>query len=431
MEKIAAQTFNRNGKTINSPSNFSNNGLTPNELTAKLSDTYYRELNQYPNSENRYTIGFGPFVAITETIAACALVWCFRSIATGINLLTTLGEFGQAWIGGIDPNKVLEKELGKQKTGGKSQEIVLDDLMKRKKLEESIAAKESGMAWFQLFAGGGGVLGMMWEYLTGKNEGNITEVPFFKKVILSASSAMNVFFMLAGAQEKSFLSMLSWNGGGKGGKGQDYRSMIINGDSDMRGAIEWGIMTIVPWISNVSFIKQFVDAAVVYGAMREGLEYFAESENMNLTVGKKKLIAIDLNKKPVISKLIKFFVNPFSFVLKDKSSDDEGARYRLCWPFNKALGFLLGFENDVGGPGSSGFRNKFIAPLLKNIFGCNPFNAYLDNDKNIICEFIEELEPEAAVTKHTRNQALRDDESLIDISDRNPIRPRTIAAAAN
>ena len=421
MEKIAAQTFNQSGQTIHSSYNYSNNCLAPNKLIAKLSDKYYRDLNQFPNSENNYTIGFGPFVAVIETIAACALVWCFRSIATGMNLLMTLGEFGQAWVGAIDPNKILQKEFDEQK--------IDDALLRKRKLEESIAAKESGMAWFQLFAGGGGVLGMMWEYLIGKNEESIAEVPLLKKTILSASSAINVFFMLAGAAEKSLMSMLSWNGGGKGGEGQDYRSMIINGNSDMRGVTEWGIMTIVPWVSNISFIKPFVDAAVVYGALREGLEYFGESGKMNLTIGKKRLIDIDLNKKPVLSKLIEFFVNPTSFILKGKSSNDEGARYKLCWPFNKALGFLLGFENDVGGPGASGFRNKFIAPLLKNIFGCKPFNAYLDNDRNIVCEFIEEREPEQVTSKQTDRQVLPDE----NIIEPNPINLRSplLTAAAN
>ncbi len=409
MEKIAAQTFNRNGKTIDSSYNFSNNCLKPNELTAKLSDKYYRQLNQYPSSENSYRLGFGPFVAITETIAAMSLVWCFHSIATGINLLTTLGEFGQAWVGGLDPNKILESHSKDQKSSAGESRDPMDDQEKKKIVQEAIASKESGMAWFQFFAGGGGILGMLWEYLSGKSEENVDAVPFFKKAVLSASSAMNVFFMLAGAAEKSLMSMLSWNGGGKG---QDYRSMIINGDSDMRGAVEWGIMTVVPWISNISSIKKFVDAAVVYGAMREGLEYFSEARNINLTINKKKLVDIDLNKKPVLSKLIQYFVNPFSLITKPPESEDEGLRYNLCWPFNKALGFLLGYENDVGGAGSSGFRSKVIAPLLKNVFGCNPFNAYLDSKKNIVCEFIEE-EPIGQIPK-TVNIQPKDKDKLPD-----------------
>ncbi len=387
MQIVASQVYNRSGNYINNSRNFSNNCLKSHELTAKLSDKYYRQLNQFPTSENRHKIGFEPFVAFTETVAALALVWCFRSIATVINLITTFGAFGQAFVAGIDPEKKVNEKKINQNLNGHSNGRLAPHSTERE-IREAIESKEAGMAWFQFFAGTGGLLGILWEYLSGK-EDDVNEVSTAKKVALSASSGLNALFMMASSFEEALTSMFSWNGGGKNGKGQDFRSMQINRDNNLRCTVEWGLMSLVPWVANVGFLKRFVDFAVVYGAIREGLEYFRDAKKINLALNGKRILDLDLNKKPVLKNLIEFFVNPFS-VFKRSQDVENGDRYKLCWPFTGILKWLVGTESDAGGKGTNGFRNRFVAPLLRSLFGCQPFNTYLDGNDNIICEYTEE-----------------------------------------
>lgn len=386
MEILARQTYNRLGKLVNSGTNYSSNGLLPHEMVAKLTDQSYRKMNKFPTRENSYKIMFGPFVAITETIAACSLVWCFRSIATVLNLLMTFGEFGQTWVAGLDPNEKKIKQSNEISSFDKSKSA--------ESIRDAIESKESGMAWFQVLAGTGGVLGLVYESLTGKREEKAeNEVGFFKKATLSATSALNVFFMLGGAAEKSLMSMLSWNGGGKNGKGQDYRSMQINGSADVRGAIEWAFMTVVPWISNVESLKHIVDIAVTYGALREGADYFHDSGKMKLSFNGNNMFDVKLKDKPALKKLVEIFVNPFSLFAGNRSQAADEKQYNLCWPFNSVRKWYLGTESDKGGPGSSGFRNKIIAPILRNLFACELPNAFLNKD-NLVCEYVkEDIEP--------------------------------------
>ena len=416
MQIVASQTYNRSGNYINNSRNFSNNCLKPNELAAKLADKYYRQLNQFPTSENKFKIGFEPFVAFTETVAALALVWCFRSIATVINLITTFGAFGQAFVAGIDPEKKANGKNGNHKLNGhtNSQPAFTSN---EREVREEIENKEAGMAWFQFFAGGGGLLGILWEYLSGK-EDDANEVSTAKKIALSASSGLNAFFMLASSFEEALASMFSWNGGGKKGKGQDFRSMQINRDNNLRCTVEWGLMSVVPWVANIGVLKRFVDFAVVYGTIREGLEYFRDTKRINLTMNGRRFLDIDLNKKPILKGLIEFFVNPLS-VFKKGSGVENGDRYKLRWPFTGMLKWLVGTENDTGGKGISGFRNRFVAPLLRNVFGCQPFSTYLDNSDNIICEFTEEpgVEPKP-LTPHEKVVSHRTERIQSRIPDR-------------
>ena len=375
MEILARQTYNDFGKSVNSKTNYSSNGLMSHEMVAKLTDQSYRKMNKFPSHENNYKITFGPFVAITETVAALALVWCFRSIATVLNLLMTFGEFGQAWVAGMDPNE----RTANQSVNGSKQTA---------NIKNAIEDKESGMAWFQILAGTGGVMGLAYEFLFGKKTQEPAEdVPLLKKITLSATSALNVFFMLSGAAEKSMMSMFSWNGGGKEGKGQgqDYRSMQINGAADVRGAIEWAFMTVVPWVSQVESLKHLVDVAVTYGALREGADYFNDSGKVKLSFGGKNLLNVKLSEKPFLKSLIQGFVNPVSLFTKSKQSDEK--QYNLCWPFNSIRRWYLGSDSDKGYPGSSGLRNKFVAPILRSVFNCELPNVFL-NDDNIVCEYV-------------------------------------------
>ena len=186
--------------------------------------------------------------------------------------------------------------------------------------------------------------------------------------------------------------MVCWNRGDKT-KGE-YRSCLTSAQGDRRAAVEWAVMATVPWIAKIGPIKKIVDIGVTYTALREGLDTFSEEGSVTFFP--------DKFQGPLLQKMIKFIINPFC-IFMNKDIEDAAEqnhkngqnKYKLCWPFNKFVRFLIGAEHDIGGKGNSGFRNYCLKPLFK-FFGCNPPLYYLDKNNNIIVEFENEnklLEP--------------------------------------
>ncbi len=340
-----------------------------------LSDNYYtKEMNKMP-------FGFGPFTAVTETAAASSLVWCFPGPATWVNLLTTVGEYVKTWVAGTD------------KFGDPNDEKVK-------------ANREGAMAWLQIFAGAGGLVGTLWGKISN-SDNDVEEVPLFKKAILSAASGINALFMFFGAGEKTLLSTLSENGDLKDIKGREYKNIIIDGHSDMRCSVEWAVMSLVPWISNTKLLKDVVDLGVIYGALREGVDYFLQENKLSFVLE-------NLKEHPVLNKAFKTFTNPLS-LFKADNNNFKRMTSAVCFPFNCFLKWFLGTEKDKDGPGMGGFRNNRLVPLLE-LFGCNPPKCYLDDNKNIISSFsLNEDEYEKAKSDLNNNKMIERNISEIEI----------------
>ncbi|MBI3591863.1 MAG: hypothetical protein HY094_10855 [Candidatus Melainabacteria bacterium] len=362
---------------------------------AYLMDYYFaKQLNRLPfrkanlNSlptpptevKNPLIVGMGPFIATTETIAAGFLLKAIPGISTFINLVTTLGEFLQTWAAGTD-------SLGNPNDPN------------RKKAEEAKDRREAYMAWTQVIAGGGGALGFIWDRLFGK-EHNVKEIPLWEKIALSISSAFNGVFMFFGSAEKTLISGLSRNEEKDNLRGNEYEDMEINGHNDRRCTAEWSIMTLLPWISNINPIKNIVDLVVIYGALREGFDHF---------VSKNKIQGIcnDLNKIPILKGLLQSITNPISKIkeLVGMKARDRNENEIVCFPFSRAKEWLLGTETDQNGPGTSGFRYKYMLPVLK-FFGANPPVCYLDKAGSVVSEFysgdIDKSTGSSEVRKQTR-----------------------------
>lgn len=337
MEILASQTFNQSGVQVRGPKNFSSNGLISNEYTAKLSDEYFIDSNDFPCSPASAAAGL-------EVVGAAALMRCFPGPATFVNLLSTIGESTQILVS------------------------------KSKKLTKK--AKDGLLAWFQIISGIFGFAGIAKEAVENGNGENFREVPFIEKFTLSAISLVNVFSMAGNAIEKTLLSMVGWNRSDKN-KGE-YRSCLTSALGDRRAAAEWAVMATIPWISNIGAVKRLVDVGVTYMAVREGLDTFDEQGSVTFLS--------DKYQSPALQKIISFIVNPLSLLFSKESTSNGENKYRLCWPFNKFVKFLIGAEFDVGGKGSSGFRNYCLRPIFK-FFGCNPPLYYLDKNKNIVVEF--------------------------------------------
>ena len=352
---------------------------TPNGLPLDSSDKkLYRDCaryidNYYTKEMNKLPFGFGPLVATTETVAATSLVWYFKSPATWINLFTTLGEWVQTWVAGTDCFD--KKEVKELKARFKNETLSEDD---KEKIQDEIDNKskatkenrEGAMAWVQVLAGVFGLVGFVAEKFSGKDD-EPNDVPVYKKVILSGASALNVFLMFFGAGEKTLMSTLSANSEVEGIRGREYKSMEINGHSDWRCFIEWAVMSIVPWVSNISLGKNAVDLGIIYGALKEGFEYF-------LGANKVTWFLDDLDQSPKLKKFFNFFTNPIGVNKKEEND-------LICFPFNRLTKWFLGNEGDEYGAGTGGFRNNRFVPILK-FFGCKPPNVYMSNDGNITCE---------------------------------------------
>ena len=338
MEIVASQAFNQSGIQIQNPKNFSSNGLVSNEYTAKLADKYFIDLNDIPVSPASAAAGL-------EIVGAASLMRCFPGPATFVNLLSTIGEASSVLI-------------------SKSEKLT-------KKTKDGL------LAWFQILSGVFGFAGVAKEAIENGSGEDYREVPFLEKFTLSGISLVNVFSMASNSIEKTLLSMVCWNRNDRT-KGE-YRTSLSSALGDRRAVPEWAVMATIPWISNIGKVKKLVDVGVTYMALREGLDTFDEQGSVTFLP--------DKYQSHTLQKVIKTVINPFS-LFRDKKSEISGERnkYKLCWPFDKFLKFLIGAEFDIGGKGSSGFRNYCLKPLFK-LLGCNPPLYYLDKDHNIVVEF--------------------------------------------
>lgn len=390
------------------------NGYKEHKANARYIENCYKyQMNRWPSFKKNNMPGFGPVVAATETIAATALVWCFpNQRATEINLATTLGEFVQTFIQGtdmFDSKKVTalkqEVKILKQKSKVETDLNIKEKIeADRETTENEIDALnrpveegvEQVLSWIQTSAGGFGIGGTLVEKFFGEKD-NLNDVPLYKKITLSVASALNVFLMFFGAAEKTLMSTLNENRGlDKNLQGIRHKSMEINGRSDLRCSAEWSIMTLVPWISKIGIVKDFVDVFVGYNALKEGLGYFVDEKK----IGFPKLFQKELNKDSKLYKTMDFISDPITAISKlnknpelRNNEKEENKKDLMCFPFkfNPIKGWYLGKENDRNGPGTSGFRNRYFRPILK-YFSCNPTECYLDRDGNVVSAIPDEEE---------------------------------------
>ncbi|OGI13572.1 MAG: hypothetical protein A3I68_07185 [Candidatus Melainabacteria bacterium RIFCSPLOWO2_02_FULL_35_15] len=365
----AIQTYNsQSGLKVDNSRNFSKLGqkLSSSDHAADLGDEYFRKTNDFPVSPGMAAAGI-------EIIGAGALWRCFPGPATIVNLLTTVGETTQVLVSKL---KFKNKYL-----------------------------KDGFLAWFQVLSGAFGFLGVAKETFFDEHEQDYENVPVFEKVTLSGASVLNVFLMLSGAVEKSLLSMVCWNRDDKQKEGSEYRASLTSALSDRRCHSEWALMTAIPWISNIGFFKKILDIVIPFQALREGFDTFIENPKASLLPEK-------FAKSKGFQNSIKTVVNPISLLVKENLNDkkEEENKYKLCWPFNYCIKFLIGTENYKGGKGQDGLRNFLLEPLFKLLsFGkLKPPLYYLDNNNNIVVEFEEVASKSKAVSQEQKRQTTPD-----------------------
>lgn len=341
MGNIATQAYSQSGRMIpHHKNNYSSNGLSSSEYSSKLADQYFRKLNDVPISPEAASKGI-------EIANAVALARCFPGPATLVNLATTIGESSQMLI-------------------SKSEKL-------------SKATKDGSLAWFQIFSGVAGFLGIGKEMIF-KSEENFEGVPLLEKLALTGSSVLNIFSMISTSVEKSLLSMVCWNKEDKE-TSSEHRTSLTSALADRRCIGESLVMATIPWISNVGIIKRLVDVSLSYSAIAEGLDTFEDHG--------KVLFLPEKYQSPFLQSIVKIISNPLSIFFRETS---KAQKYNLCFPFNKMVGFLIGNENDAKGKGQSGIRNYMFKPMFE-FLGCKPPLFYLDDKDNLVVEFLGEVPP--------------------------------------
>ena len=366
VQVISRSVYPQNGlaiedKNLNSSPDF----IRTREKNAQLADEYFRKTNDFPVSPGMAAAGI-------EIVGAGALWRCFPGPATIVNLLTTVGETAQVLVS------------------------------KSEKFSKNV--KDGLLAWCQVLSGAFGFFGVAKETFFSEHKQDYDSVPVFEKVVLSGASVLNVFLMVSGAIEKSLLSMVCWNRENKDKEAGEYRASLTSALSDRRCSVEWGLMTVVPWVSNIGFIKKILDVLIPYQALREGLDTFVEEPKAAL-LGK-------LAESSVFQRSIKTIINPISFFRKEKLTKENEGKYTLCWPFNYYTKFLIGTENYKGGKGQNGLRNYLLEPLFRLLsFGkLKPPLYYLDKHGNIVVEFEEKVAEPKEITQEQKEQPETKDE---------------------
>ncbi|MBI2995714.1 MAG: hypothetical protein HYY52_03285 [Candidatus Melainabacteria bacterium] len=360
MEIMARQVFSQNGYAIPSEKNFPNKkNITSNDHAADLSNVCYREINKFPISPGIAAAGI-------EVVGATALWKCFPGPATWVNMLTTAAETVSVLISSFKFDK---------------------------------KTKDGVLAWFQVLSGISGYAGTAKEIFLEEKENNFNDVAFLNKLFLSTASLLNVFTMFSGAIEKSMLSMVSWNKNENEREvnGSEYRTSLTTALSDRRCSVEWSVMSLLPWLSDIQtfnlgkIFKYGLDIFMPYQAIREGLDTFVDNPDT-------MLLREDISHNSFVKSFLKNFVNPLKLFSESKknSAEETENKYKLCRPFNYFLKFLIGTEGDQGGAGRNGIRNYFLKPLFR-FFGCKTLPDYfLDKDENIVVVFSRQKQQETS-----------------------------------
>ena len=232
--------------------------------------------------------------------------------------------------------------------------------------------KEFSLGGMQIVGGLWGFKGFVSEVLGTEGDADYSNVSITKKIALSATSILNMFFMLAGAVEKSLLSMVASNRDDKDsvGSNSEYMNASIDAYANRRCSIECIVQAGMPWFLNIKFFKRVFDFWLPYQAIREGLDPFIEYAKRA--------------KNTLLLKVLKVIENPTT--LFKKHANDVDRQYTICFPFDKCLKFLLGHEDNEG---ASGIRNILIKPFYE-FFGVKSPDYYLDKNGNIVATWKQE-----------------------------------------
>ena len=308
---FVAGVFDRSGSKINS---------TSTEDQYKISsylDNYCKE-GYKPKSG----VGVWRVVAGFEAVVGLFLGFLQKSPATITNLATSVAEFAQTMIIGSKlPKSLRENAIAGVVTGAGSLGLY---------------------SWFKDLK----------ETIKGDGK-ELESLPMWQKVGLTVGSLASSLMMSLGFLEKSSISPLIQEKNG----GEGSEEIELNGNSDGRCTIEWGLMAIFLWFSKIKPIKMAIDLTLPLSALYDGVGHFLEhawkhkdiEKNIRRTLGDALTNAtiklFQLNKEEKIQ--------PWLF---------------KSWWFGKKEG--------------EGLRTKLL-PIFR-LFGANPPICHLNKDNQLV-----------------------------------------------
>src|SRR3989338_3074605 len=360
-QKIVNRPLQRNLSVVHSTSG----EKRPTDLHT---EKHYERYGMYADSyyKDQMNRMFGPcsITAFFETVAAGFLLGLVPGPATTTNFLTSFGE-------------VLQVLTANSKFFGNPRDV------KPEIAKQAQDRSEGAMAWLQVFAGVGGLSGVVMD-MVKKEEQDVDSLPFFKKLGLSVSSFISSVLMFFGYGEKSLLSATCQKNSKK------FNSISLNGRSDARCSIEWACMTLFPWVTGVKQLKTLIDILIPVFALKDGIGHFIR-EGISMVFSNKQ------------TKFENIFGKGFTTFLRSTLFRNG---HQIPVPP------LFGSEWYLGGKNSPGFRDKYVFPYLK-LLRCNPPIHKLGENELIVTEFPAGVDKVQEEPKPNRTEYLQSATSAV------------------
>lgn len=302
----------------------------------------WNELNVRPKNGENAAFGLAGKIATFECASGAAIAAMLPSPATKLNLVTSIAEFAQFFIGSlqdIDVDKITcPQEKIKAETKNQFKSSLREDLV-------------SGSI---LIAGVAGLISFF-KGIKNNDEHNAHDLPLIAKLGLTGASLFNTAMMTLGYFEKGSIAPFVQNIDAE--RSGEIRS---NASSDGRCAIEWTVMAALPWLGNsptTKFLKSAFDFSLpALATFDSGLE------------------------------LIKKYIM--------KSADDE---LKIPWLIKNS--WYLGTEQ------RKGIRDLLINPFLK-FCGLTPPTLYQNSNEEFVIASHKSTQQESSplITHETSNR---------------------------
>ena len=209
----------------------------------------YREAgninHQYYRTELNSLVGPAGIAGLYDVFTTCFMWLNERGAAPVTNFCVSLADYIQVYI-------ARTKLLGNPET---------DPIAKQRRV--------GAMAWTQVLAGVGGLGSFVKDLVLGNGELSNNSVS--KKLSLSVSSLFAATTMLTTYSEKMITATTSK---GKDQQGNEIKGIVLDANNDIRAAVEYAVMAVYPWVSQIRPIKQAIDLMVPIFALRDGMENF-------------------------------------------------------------------------------------------------------------------------------------------------------------
>ena len=284
----------------------------------------YREAgdrnHQYYRTELNSLRGPAGIAGLYDLFATCFMWFNERGAAPITNFLISIADYAQVFIA---RTKLL---------GDPDQNNGAGTIAKQRRV--------GAMAWTQVLAGVGGLGSFVKDLTVRDRESNNN--PISKKLSLSISSLFASLTMLTTYSEKMITATTS-----KGKEvGGEIKGIALDANNDIRAAIEYLVMSIYPWVSQIKPVKKSIDLLVPIFALRDGMENFIHDGISKVFINEKNFS---------LSTKVKNFFKAVLFINEESNKTSKGYIPRIF-----CSNWFLGIGK---------FRDSFLGNIYE-LLGC-------------------------------------------------------------